>query len=352
MSELRHDPLTDRWVIISTERGERPFDIERLPKKKKSFCPFCPGNESKTPIPEIYAILKNGSIREKVEDRDYIKPDWLVRVIPNKYPALQPYSKIIRRGVGVFDKINGIGAHEICIESPEHSIEIPELPFNQVVNILEVLKFRMNDLEKNSFFQYLSIFKNKGDDAGASLEHPHFQINAYPITPSEVARELNCCKDHYNKKIRCLVCDILSQEIDSGERIIEANEAFVVLSPFAARFPGELLIAPAPTEETHNHCFFSSDISIIKMLASVLQRTLIRLMRKYNDPDYNIYIHTAPFFRDQRNGHGATIKNDYHWHLHIMPRITKIAGNELANDCYINTVTPESVAKLLREAAV
>lgn len=350
MSELRHDPLTDRWVIISVERGARPIDAQLLEKKKSELCPFCPGNEDQTPVPEIYAVLKDGHTRHSVLDRNYIHSDWLIRVIPNKYPALQPEILLSREGIGIYDKISGIGAHEILIESPEHSVEIPLLPLQQVVIVFNTIKLRMNDLEKNHYFRYLSLYKNKGESAGASLGHPHWQLNALPITPSEVARELHTSQVHYEKKERCLICDILSQEIKSGGRMVETNETFAVLAPFSSRFAGELLIAPLP----HFHCssFPGIDDKTIEVLALVLRRTLARLMRGYNDSDYNIVLHTAPFFRQQKNDDGKTIEEDYHWHLHIFPRIAKIAGFELGNDCYINTVPPEDVAKTLREAAV
>lgn len=355
MSELRHDPLTDRWVIISPERGARPFDAFKngaYEDKKVDSCPFCPGNEDKTPLPEIFAILNNGQLRHSVSDRSLIKPDWSIRVIPNKYPALQPEAKLKRKGMGVFDKISGVGAHEICIESQDHGAEIPLLPVNQIITVLGVLKLRMKDLEKDPRFGYLSLFKNRGLDAGASLEHPHWQLNALPITPSEVSRELRSSEDHFSEKERCLICDILSQEIESNERIVEVNEAFVVLSPFASRFAGELFIAPVP-DDSHNHSFPDSDDFAISMLASILQRTLLRLLRKYNDPSYNIVLHTAPIFRPtSRDARFLNIKEDYHWHVHIFPRIAKIAGFELGNDCFVNTVPPEEIARLLREAAV
>lgn len=351
MSELRHDPLTDRWVIISPERGVRPLDTLRTPDKSKTgFCPFCPGNEDKTPLPELYAVFKNGEIRREIDNREAIRSDWLVRVIPNKYPALQPIGGLKRKGIGVFDRMNGIGAHEICIESPEHEIDISMLPIDHIVLVLNSLKYRMIDLERDPRFRYLSLFKNKGGDAGASLEHSHWQLNALPITPSEIARELYCSKIHFNEKERCLICDILSQELESGERIVESNEAFVVMSPFAARFPAELFIAPAP--DIHSESFLASDDDLIRALASVLQRTLLRIIHKYDDPPYNIVLHTAPFFRRRKNDHGETIKEDYHWHFHIIPRIAKIAGFEIGNDCNINTVLPEEAARLLREAAI
>lgn len=352
MSELRHDPLTDRWVVISVERANRPVETATAKEKKKSnFCPFCPGNEDKTPIPEIYAVLKGGLSRINTSNINLIKnSDWLTRVIPNKYPALQPEAVLKRKGIGVYDKMTGVGAHEIFIESREHDVKIHALPLQQIIIVFNAIKFRMNDLEKDPRFRYLSLFKNEGEDAGASLDHGHFQLSALPITPSEVARELNYCKNYFNDKERCLICDILSQEIDCGERIVEANEAFVVLAPFASRFAGELLVVPHP--DMHHHNFPDINDKMIEILASVFQRTLARLVKKYDDPPYNITFHTAPFFRRRKKDNGETIHEDYHWHFHIMPRIGKIAGFELGNDCFINIFSPEEVAKLLREAAV
>ena len=351
MSELRRDPLTDRWVIISTERAARKNDTNESKKPKMGFCPFCPGNEDKTPLPEIYSVQKNGCSRHNVFDAEQIKKsDWRVRVVPNKFPALQIESPGKRKAEGLYDKMGGLGAHEVIIETTEHVSEIPDLPLHQVVLILNTLKLRMHDLERDIRFRYLSLFKNKGEDAGASLQHPHWQLTALPITPSEVARELRCCKAHYDEKERCLICDLLSYELEKGERIVESNEAFVVLAPFASRFAGELFIAPSP--DAHYHDFTGADDKTMEMLAPVLQRSLTRLSRKFNDPPYNIYMHTSPFWRKPRNWHGETIKDDYHWHIHIEPRMGKIAGFELGNDCCINTASPESVAKLLREAAV
>ncbi len=352
MSEFRHDPLTDRWVVISPERAVRPFDSFRNSdyKDKPDPCPFCPGKEDKTPVPEIFAVLKNGEFRHSISDRSLINSDWLTRVVPNKYPVLKPEARLSRKGIGVFDKISGVGAHEIFIESQEHTAEISVLSLQQVIIILTTIRLRMNDLEKDSRFRYLSLYKNKGESAGASLEHPHWQLNALPIVPSEVVRELQTSKIRYDEKERCLICDILSQEIESSERVIEANEAFVVLAPFASRFAGELFIAPSP--DSHHYSFLGADNQTIETLASVLQRTLTRLIKKYNDPDYNITLHTAPFFRRRKNNSGETIKEDYHWHFHILPRIGKIAGFEFGTDCFINTVPPEEVAQLLREAAV
>lgn len=357
MSELRHDPLTDLWVIIAPERGTRPFDIcsQQLEKSKLTFCPFCPGHEDKTPLPEIYALLNDDNSRNGTQNKEWILPNWEIRVVPNKFPALQVEKTPKKEAVGLYDKIDGFGAHEIIIEGREH-VEIPYLSINQNVSILKTVRDRMRDLKKNPRFRYLSLFKNKGDDAGASLQHPHWQLIGLPITPSGVARELRYCKDYYDVKDRCLICDILRQEIKSGERIVETNEKFTVLAPFASRFAGELFISPVPdlhlpAEELYSHSFLETDDKMIEALASILQRTLLRLSRKYNDLPYNIKLHTSPFWQHGRNGRGESVKQDYHWHFHIYPRIDKIAGFEL-DDCFINTMPPEGVARILREAAI
>jgi UDPglucose--hexose-1-phosphate uridylyltransferase len=350
MSELRHDPLTDRWVVISPERAGRPRDVPQSDKSKLTFCPFCPGNEDKTPTPEIFAVLENGSTRRDTVDPEQIRSDWRLRVIPNKFTALRLEDPLRRRGDGLYDKVGGFGAHEIVVEGRDHQCEIDSLPLEQVILILNILKLRMTDLEKDPRFRYLSVFKNKGNNAGASLEHPHFQLIGLPITPSEVARELRCSMEHYLEKDRCLICDILLQEMEKGERIIDGDESFVVLSPYAARFSGEIFIAPSPDE--HSHSFPETDIRKIEKLAVILQRTLLRLKRKYNDPPYNIALHTAPFFNRKTDSNGESIKQDFHWHIHIFPRIHNIAGFELSNDCYINTYSPEAVAETLRGAEV
>jgi UDPglucose--hexose-1-phosphate uridylyltransferase len=358
MSVLRHDPLTDLWVIIAPERGTRPFDIcsQQLEKSRSAFCPFCPGHEDQTPLPEIYAILKNGGSRRDTRDVDIMKnSNWDIRVVPNKFPALQVEVIPKKEAMGLYDQIDGFGAHEIIIEGQEH-IEIPYLSISQDILILKTVRDRMRDLEKNPKFRYLSLFKNKGDDAGASLLHPHWQLIGLPITPSGVARELKQCRDYYDVKDRCLICDILRQEIKSGERVVETNERFTVLAPFASRFAGELFISPVPdlhlpAEKLYCHSFLETDDDLIEALASILQRTLLRLSKKYNDLPYNVKLHTSPFWQYGRNGRGESVKQDYHWHFHIYPRVDKIAGFEL-DDCYINVIPPENVARILREAAI
>ena len=274
----------------------------------------------------------------------------LLGLFPINFRRFSQVAAAKKKGVGLYDVIEGIGADEIIIEGPEHSLETQFLSPRHFFSVLQIMKGRMCDLEKDKRFEYLSLYMNKGEASGASLEHSHWQLNAYPIKPPEITRELDCCKIHYEKRGRCLICDIFYQELESGTRIVEANEVFVVLSPFAPRFAAELFISPSP--EFHKHSFLESDDYILEALASIFQKTLMRLARVFNNPPYNICLHTTPFFRRQTNSHGATIKDDYHWHFHITPRIDKIAAQEISNDIFINTMLPEEVARLLREVKV
>ncbi len=182
MPELRKDPITSRWVIIATERGKRPVDFApTAPDPEGQGCPFCPGQESRTP-PEIYAFRESNSAPNG--------PGWGVRVVPNKFPALRIEGELGKEGSGVFDKMNGIGAHEVIIESPDHHATLEQQPIEHIAKVLEIYKLRMQDLMRDMRFRYILIFKNHGRSAGASLPHPHSQLIATPVTPKRVKEEL------------------------------------------------------------------------------------------------------------------------------------------------------------------
>jgi len=188
--ELRRDPVIGRWVIISSERGKRPSEFagESEPETGR-LCPFCPGNEDKTP-PEIIAYAEGG--------REKNKPGWWLRVVPNKFPALQVEGTLNRQGDGMYDKMNGIGAHEVLIETPDHKKEIPDLDEGKVEDIFWAYRDRIIDLRKDTRFEYILIFKNKGAAAGASLSHPHSQLIATPMVPIRVRQEMLGGKQYYD----------------------------------------------------------------------------------------------------------------------------------------------------------
>lgn len=342
MPELRRGPITNRWVIIAEERGKRPSDFiaeegDESSKSSSAGCPFCPGNEGKTP-PEIFAVRDSGGPNS---------PGWRVRVIPNKYPALRTYDELGRAGLGPFDRMNGIGAHELVIESPEHDTDLAEMPVEQVKLVIDVFVQRMHELMKNDWFRYILLFKNHGVKAGASLTHPHSQIIATPVLPREVEERLKAAKRYYEEKERCIFCDLMIQELALGDRLIEERDGYIVWSPFDARFPFELDIFP----RYHMHDFTLMDGAQRLGLARVLKRTLLRLKRLLHDPPYNIVLQTSPnpVPRPGKPGYWATLQYDYHWHIEILPRLTRVAGFEWGTGFYINPMPPEEAARYLRE---
>lgn len=332
MPELRKDPIVGRWVIIATDRARRPTDFirERVQIRGSGFCPFCYGNESKTP-PEVLAYRRDGSAPNS--------PGWSLRVVPNKFPALGIEGTLNRQGEGLYDKMNGIGAHEVIIETPDHRTTMAALPAEQIESVLWAYRDRIVDLKKDTRFKYMLIFKNFGDAAGASLEHTHSQLIALPVVPKRVQEEVTGARDYYAYKERCLFCDMLRQEFSSGVRLVAENEKFFALCPFAPRFPFELWIVP----KEHQSSFEDSSRNEFRHLATLLKDMLGRLEAVLDHPAYNYIIHTSPV----RDG----VNDYYHWHLEIMPKLINLAGFEWGTGFYINPTPPEEAAKFLREAA-
>lgn len=329
MPQLRKDPILGRWVIISTERGRRPSDFGAVPEKRRGgFCPFCPGNEDKTP-PEILVYGRDGGISNT--------PGWTLRVIPNKFPALQVEGDLGRRGEGIFDMMNGIGAHEVIVETPHHGQVLADLTLEEVRDVLRAYVDRIVDLKRDIRFRYILIFKNHGSAAGASLEHTHSQLIATPIVPKRVMEEMAGAQRYYEYKERCMFCDIIRQELESGKRIVLENEAFVSLEPFAPRFPFETWILPRAHRSHFEHC----NEDDLASFAEILKETLQRINKALRSPPYNYIIHTTPVYIAESEA--------YHWHLELMPKLTKIAGFEWGSGFYINPTAPEAAAAYLRE---
>lgn len=339
MPELRKDPITSRWVIVSTERGKRPYDVRECPHKweENIHCPFCAGNESMTP-PEITALRDKGTKPNT--------PGWQVRVVPNKFPALGIDQDLKKRGTGMYDKMTGFGAHEVVIETPNHRQVFHELPTDHIKNILAVCQDRIEDLHKDIRFRYVLLFRNDGPQAGASLQHPHSQLIATPITPKRVKEELMGAEAYYKVKERCVFCDIIQQELDAKERIIYENAHFVAFCPYWSRFPFEIWMLP----KRHELDFYSSREHLPEM-AQALKVSIQKLGVVLNQPDYNFIVHTAPNLFSRR-GYWQTIHEDYHWHFEIIPRLTKVAGFEWGTGFYINPTPPEEAASYLSQAII
>ncbi|UCD05962.1 MAG: galactose-1-phosphate uridylyltransferase [candidate division WOR-3 bacterium] len=330
MPELRKDPVLGRWVIISTERAKRPKDFKSAPESKKitpKECPFCPGNESATP-PEIYSIRQDNSAPNT--------PGWRLRVIPNKFPALRIEGEIDRRGEGIYDRMNGIGAHEVIIETPVHEQDLADMDIEGFGDVVHAYQQRMLDLKKDDRLRYVMVFKNFGAAAGASLEHSHSQLIATPVVPKRVMEEMDGAKRYYEYRERCIFCDIVVQETKTRKRLISENNSFILVCPFAPRFPFECWILP----RNHRSNFEDSTSEELKDLAAILKDCLMRLKKALNTPPYNYIIHTVPITMS-----GIDF---YHYHLEIIPVLTHIAGFEWGTGFYINPTGPEDSAAYLK----
>jgi UDPglucose--hexose-1-phosphate uridylyltransferase len=329
MPELRKDPVVGRWVIISTERARRPSDFGSEPVRARGGnCVFCAGNEDKTP-PEVLA--------NRPSDTAPNSPGWSYRVVPNKFPALRIEGELEPSGEGLYDRMNGIGAHEVVIETPDHDGSLSTLADDAVADVLLACRERVLDLKKDTRFEYILIFKNHGEAAGASLEHPHSQLIATPIIPIMVKEELDGGARYYDLKQRCVWCDIIRQD-RGGRRIILEDNGFIVLAPFAPRFPFETWIMP----RAHRSSFEESGYEDLHALARTLREFLGRMNRVLHTPPYNFMLHTAPL-HDSRLPY-------FHWHLEIIPKLTKVAGFEWGSGFFINPMAPEDSAGHLRES--
>jgi UDPglucose--hexose-1-phosphate uridylyltransferase len=329
MPELRKDPVTSRWVIIATERGKRPSDFGTEPVTGRSgFCPFCPGNEDKTP-PEVLAYRVNGHVPNG--------PGWHLRVVPNKFPALQIEGDLNRQGDGMYDKMNGIGAHEVVIETPEHSDTMGSMSEQRIEDVLWAFHDRILDLKKDARFRYILVFKNHGRAAGASLEHPHSQLIATPIIPKRVREEMDGSKEYYDYKERCVFCDIVRQELAQGVRVIGENDDFVAIAPYAGRFPFETWILP----KAHDPFFEDAQKHEYVNLSKILRDLVLRMEKVLSNPPYNLIIHSTPL--------RETDGRYYHWHIELMPKLTHVAGFEWGSGFYINPTPPEEAARYLRD---
>jgi len=331
MSELRKDPITGRWVIISTERLKRPSDfrLERATTLGAEDCPFCAGREDLTP-PEVLAYRQNGAAANG--------PGWDLRVVPNKFPALMVEGSLEREAEGMFDRMNGIGAHEVIIETPDHGKTLASMSEAEIERVLWAYRERILDLKKDIRFRYILIFKNHGAAAGATLEHTHSQLIALPIVPDFVREEIDGARRHFAAKERCVFCDIIRQETAAGRRVILENAEVVALAPYAPRFPFETWLLPS----RHGARFEEAPREEYEALARLLKSVLIRMDRALEAPAYNLIIHSSPFSEETTEY--------YHWHVELIPKLTKVAGFEWGTGFYINPTSPEEAARVLREA--
>ena len=331
MSELRKDPVTGRWVIISTDRRKRPTDfrLESVQIAPDPSCPFCEGHEGMTPR-ELLAYRRNGSAPNTA--------GWDLRVVPNQFPVLRVEGSLDRQGEGLFDKMNGIGAHEVIIETPRHDETLATMSDAAIEQVLWSFRERVQDLKQDRRFRYIIIFKNHGAAAGSSLDHSHSQLIALPIVPREVRDEVDGARAHYQNKERCVFCDIIRQEMADGRRVIAETADMLAVAPYAPRFPFETWLLP----KRHQPLYEDTPRHELASLARVLGDILRRMNRALRYPPYNLLIHSAPL--------AEPAADYYHWHVEIIPKLTKVAGFEWATGFYLNPTSPEEAAQVLRDA--
>ncbi len=319
-------------MIIATERAKRPSDFvrEKVVPTGVRFCPFCPGHEQKTP-PEILSYRDSGGPNE---------PGWTLRVVPNKFPALRVEGELDRQGEGLYDKMNGIGAHEVIIETPDHMRTLSDLPEKRIEEVYWAFRERVLDLKKDIRLRYILLFKNHGEAAGASLEHTHSQLIALPVVPKRVIEEMEGARRHYDYRERCIYCDIIRHVSEAGSREILETDHFLVLAPYAPRFPFETWVLP----KKHNSHFESISPAEIQNLGWVSRVMLRKIDKVLEHPPYNFVIHTAPIQQGEMPY--------YHWHIELIPKLTRVAGFEWGTGFYINPTPPEEAARYLREVGL
>ena len=340
MSTLRQDPLTGRWVIISTRRGERPneFPLQGRDNLPLSVCPFCPGHEDQT-TDEVLAL-------GRPDDQPANGPGWRLRAFPNLYPALvpEPAPEAAQAAAGLpaelFATADGAGRHEVVVYSPDHMGSPASLEPDGMAELLTVLRDRAVDFARHPDVVYVSAFCNHGPEAGATLAHPHMQIIGAPAVPLLAREKTQRCAAYRHKHGRCLLCDVARAERGAGSRLIAANDQWTAFAPWASRFPWEMLFVP----QRHGASFAESSDAELAALASLLVPSFRGLARFHGDPSLNMVIHSANISPDG----GADDDGSYHWHLEILPRLSRPAGFEVGTGYTINSVVPEDVADWLR----
>lgn len=328
MPELRQNFFTKEWVIIATERAKRPEELatHRPAQPVSSFvetCPFCPGNESKTP-PEVMRIGE----------------PWEVRVIPNKFAALSSEVQPTRSLQHLRRRIDGFGFHEVIIDSPDHSRCLPLMADEHVAKILNAYKQRYDVLSLDHRVNHITIFKNHGLDAGASLQHPHSQLIATPVIPSQVRHRLHEALRHYDDVGECMFCHMVEREVEDQTRVVLKSERFVAMEVFASPTPFATHIFPL------RHMASFGEISEMEVadLARVLRQLLAKIYIGLENPDLNFTVRSGP-----AEYAGA---RHFHWYVSVIPRLTRVAGFELGSGMFINTLLPEAAAEFLRKISI
>ncbi|MBI2956737.1 MAG: galactose-1-phosphate uridylyltransferase [Acidobacteria bacterium] len=324
--ELRKDPVTRSWVVIR-EGPSKAWPAEH--------CPLCPGNEHLTPSPTLLTLPENS-------------PAWQVRVFPHFDPLFRIEGETARVADGIYDRMNGVGAHEVIVELRDHDRHLSQASDEEISRVLEAYARRLLDLKKDDRFKYVSVFKNAG--AGQEVPHSHSQVAATPFVPRRILHELRSARDYFELKERCLFCDMVRQELKEKTRLVEATDNYLALCPFASRVAYEVWVLP----RRHAHCF-ERDPQASRYraeLAGLLRRSWQRLEQLV--PDYHLALHTSPntLTALERIGYWKSVEDDFHWHFELMPLPQHKPRPYLTKEVYFATVAPEAAAASLRSLPV
>lgn len=327
MPEIRFNRITGDSVIVATERSRRPEDFTRRKERRESppyipTCPFCPGNEDKAP-PETFRLPAGGG--------------WAVRAMANKFPALSAAGEVRREGTGFKKAIAGVGFHEVIVETPRHDLAPALLPVPHVEQLLEAYRHRFLAFYEDPRIEHVIVFKNHGESAGTSLEHPHSQIVGTPVVPGQVRARIREASRSFDDFGECLYCWCLREELAEGVRIVAEGADFAAFIPYAALSPFHLWIFP----KRHVACFGTISRAEMASLAAILKEILLRIYVGLENPDLNYVIRSV-------SPHDGPVKH-FHWYLSIVVRVSTVAGFELGTGMFINTALPEESARFLRE---
>lgn len=335
MSELRKEIFSGRWVITEQTQAVVASEFRFKPFVHDSnSCPFCEGNEPCT-CHEVFAIRQPGTRANGA--------GWLVRVVPDAKPKLRVEGDLGRRAVGFHDLMNGVGAHEIIVETPRHDRSLHELEVPDIVNIIRAYAARITDLRRDKRIRYVLIFKNHGEQADArTVTHSTSQVLAVPVMQRAVRTKLLIAREYYAAKERCIYCDVIRQELKQGRLIVAENADFIAFAPFASRYPFEMKVLP----KAHQSDFAQITPAAMENLARILRDVLQKLDHSLGGPPYNLSLHNRPELWPQP-GYWATIEHDFHWHIEILPQVLPVSDLEYASGFFYNPVPPELAAKIL-----
>jgi len=334
MGELRRDPIIGLWVEVEDKEHSLPpeaYEKEDQTRTQMAVCQFCENREGQTP-PEVDAI--------RPEDTAPNSPGWTARVVPNRFPALRIEGDLAKRGIGIYDVSNGIGAHEVVIETKDHHRDLADLSVEEIAGVIKLVQNRSLALAKDKRFKYIMIFKNYGKSAGASVEHAHSQIIALPMVPKAVLAELEGAREYFGFRGRCVFCDIIDQELEDEERIVTQNATFMGFCPYASKYPFESWILPK--EHDSHFCSLSDEQNL--ELAAVLKEMLTRMLGCLSNCSYNFYLHTAPVNYKETDS--------YHWHIEIVPQLARESGYEWGTGFYSVRTAPDAAAGYLKEVVL